>query len=255
MKKTINKLILMMLVAFTVTSCLDEEAVDFGKGPIVTQFSKKEVTNNFLQDGTGIVYEYEVPIEYKGADGTPLNEDVTITISVDTASSTATEGKEFSIEQTTFTIPAGSQTAVAKIMVNSAELDSANPLTAVIQIDSSTQTVSDSNKTVVTLQAICPSSLAGNYTFSDGSKRNVTITEDGPGVYTVSRDNYLGTAYEFYISDICGKIGVTGTYITNNFAGYTSGGSGTVDETTGTITLSYTVAPIFSNQTMTLVKD
>ena len=151
-----------MLLAFTATACLDEPAVDFGQGPIITQFSNKEITNNFLQDGTGVVYDYDVAIEYQGADGYPLDEAVTITIAVD-PSSTATEGVEFTVSETEFTIPAGSKTANATIQVNSADLDALNPLQAVLAITSSSQTVSDKNLVAITLQAICPSSLEGEY--------------------------------------------------------------------------------------------
>jgi len=255
MKKIINKFIVIMLLAFTVTSCLDEDAVDFGNGPIVTQFSEKEITNNFLQDGTGTVYTYEFPIEYKGADGLPLDEDVTITISVDTESSTATEGKEFSLGETSFTIPAGSQTALASIQVNSAELDAFNPLTAVIQIDSSSQTVSDNNKTYITLQAICPSELEGDYqyVFSSGSTRAITVDVTGAGTYSVAGDDYFGSLYPIYISDVCGNITITGGYLEDNF-GIPVSGNGTIDEATGNISLTYTVDGYFSNRTMILYK-
>ncbi|AUC20753.1 hypothetical protein BTO15_00880 [Polaribacter sejongensis] len=254
--KNIKILVLLFVSTFAFTSCdalLDDYETDFGKGPIVTQFSNKEVTNNFLQDGTGIVYEYEVPIEYRGGNGTALNEDVTVTISVDAASSTATEGKEFSLGETSFTIPAGSQEATASIMVNSAELDSSNPLTAVIQIETSTQTVSDSNKTVITLQAICPSSLEGEYV-NQAYGDPTTITSTGPGTYTVSRGNYFTTAYSFNISDVCDNLTITGGYLADNF-GIAQSGSGSVDPATGTITLTYTADGYFDARTLVLIKQ
>jgi hypothetical protein len=247
MKKIITKLILLMVVTFTVTSCLDEDAVDFGQGPIITQFSEKQVTNNFLQDGTGTVYTYEFPIEYQGSDGLALNEDVTITISVDGASSTATEGKEFSLGETSFTIPAGSKTAMASIMVNSAELDNTNPLTAVIQIDTSSQTVSDSNKIAITLQAICPSKLAGTYVFSNGGKAGqvATVIETGPGTYEISEDPYFRGSYPIAISDVCNEVTVTGGYLIDNF-GIPQTGSGSVDPVTGNINIIYTAEGYFA---------
>jgi len=253
MKNIIKKVTLLMVLAFTATSCLDGEAIDFGNGPIITQFSDKTVTNNFLQDGTGIVYEFEFPIEYKGGDNSPLDEDVTITISVDSESSTATEGVEFSLSETNFTIPAGSQTAMAKILVNSAELDALNPLTAVIQIDSSSQTVSDNNKTVITMQAICPSSLEGEYVnqlYGDST----TITSTGPGTYSISRGNYFSTAYALNISDVCNNLTITGGYLEDNF-GIAQSGQGTVDPETGTITLVYTADGYFDQRTLVLTKQ
>ncbi|WP_218598440.1 hypothetical protein [Polaribacter sp. NJDZ03] len=256
--KNIKILVLLFISTFAFTSCdalLDDYETDFGKGPVLTQFLNQSITNNFVQDGTGIIYEYEVPIVYQGGDNTPLDEDVTITISVDADASTATEGVEFSLTETSFTIPAGSNTAMAKISVNSAKLDHLNPLTAVIQIDSSSQTVSENNKTIITLQGICPTDLAGDYTYSDGNETNATIVENSPGKYTVSRDNNFGTAYSFNFSDVCGKLTVTSTYITDNFSSYSDfEGSGTIDAA-GTITFTYTIDPLLNNRTMTLVKD
>lgn len=252
MKKTINKLILMMFVAFTVTSCLDEEAVDFGKGPIITQFSSKEITNNFLQDGTGVVYNYDVAIEYQGADGLPLDEAVTVTIAVD-PSSTATEGIEFSLSETEFTIPAGSKTAYATIQVNSAELDALNPLQAVLAITSSSQTVSDKNLTSITLQAICPSSLEGEYVNQRWGDPT-TITSTGPGTYSISRGDYFVSAYSLNISDVCNNLTITGGFLADNY-GIAQSGQGSVDPATGTITLVYTVDGYYENRTLVLIKQ
>lgn len=251
MKKTINKLALLMLFAITATSCLDEAAVDFGQGPIITQFSNKEITNNFLQDGTGVVYDYDVAIEYQGQDGLPINEDVTVTIAVD-PSTTATEGVEFSLTETEFTIPAGSKTAFATIKVNSANLDALNPLQVVLAITSSTQTVSDKNLTAITLQAICPSNLAGTYEY----QRNgliATVTEIGPGTYEVSRDNYFNSSYYFYISDVCDNISYTGGILVD--WGYPVAGSGTRDPNTGTISMKLTMDGFYTDRTFTMVKQ
>tara|TARA_B110000977_G_C11074337_1_gene490620 strand:- start:165 stop:938 length:774 start_codon:yes stop_codon:yes gene_type:complete len=257
MKNIINKIALLMLLAFTATACLDEPAVDFGQGPIITQFSNKEITNNFLQDGTGVVYDYDVAIEYQGADGYPLDEAVTITIAVD-PSSTATEGVEFTLSETEFTIPAGSKTAYATIKVNSADLDALNPLKAVLAITSSSQTVSDKNLVAVTLQAICPSSLEGDYTFESARPEKVgitvTVTSTGPGTYTVSEDPYFGGSYSINISDVCGTITVIGGYLPDNF-GIPVSGAGSVDETTGTISFLYTADGYLADRSIVLIKQ
>jgi len=257
MKKNINKLFLLALFAISAISCLDDNEVDFGKGPIITQFTNKTITSNFLQDGSNAVYEYEVPIEYRGGKGLALNEEVTITISVDAAASTATEGKEFSLGETSFVIPAGEQQAVAIIMVNSAELDALNPLKAVLSIDSSSQTVSDKNTTEITLQAICPSALEGEYTFeaarADKIGKTITVTSTGPGTYAVSEDNRFGGSYPIYISDVCGTITVIGGYLPDNF-GIPVSGAGSVDENTGNISFDYTVDGYFSDSNITLIK-
>lgn len=242
---------LVMLGLGACDALLDEDVTDFGKGPIVVQFHNKTVTNNFLQDGSDAVYEYEVPIEYQGANGEPLSEPVTVTIGVSSAS-TATEGVEFSLGETEFTIPAGQKTASAVIQVNSANLDAADPKTVVLDITSSSQTVSDKNSTAITLQAICPSDLGGSYTYTNG--KAATLTSTGPGTYEVSGDNAFVSNYPIYISDVCGNITVTGGYLEDNF-GIPVSGTGTVDYENDQITIVYTVDGYFADRVMVLVKD
>ncbi len=247
---------LLAFVGIMMSSCdplLDDYVTDFGKGPIIAQFSNKTVTSNFLQDENNVIYDYTIPIEYQGADGYPLSEPVTISIGV-ASSSTATEGVEFSLGETEFTIPAGEKFATATIQVISENLDSDNPKTVVLEILTSSQTVSDKNQTAVTLQAICPSSLDGNYTYSNGNGRSVTIDVTGPGTYSVSADNAFGGLYPLYFSDVCGKITIIGGYLEDNFNIPVSG-SGTIDYDTGVITLIYTAEGYFDNRTMTLVPD
>ncbi|MBU3027726.1 hypothetical protein [Zobellia galactanivorans] len=240
-------------VATLSVSCdalLDQDETDFGKGPIVVQFPEAKTSSNFIQDGE--VYELEVPFEYFGADGLPLDEEVTVTIGVD-ESSTAIEGNEFSLGETKFTIPAGSNTTSAVIMVNSANLDGDNPKEAVLEILTSSKTVSSNrNKIAITLQGICPTFLEGNYVYPD-SGREVTIESTGVGTYSVSADNYFSGIYSFEFSDYCNSLTVTGGFLPDNF-GIGVSGTGSVDPETGTITFYYTADGYFSNYEMVLEK-
>ncbi|MCK0156204.1 hypothetical protein MWU65_03375 [Cellulophaga sp. F20128] len=258
MKKNIFKLsyITAILSVFLMVSCdaiLEEDITDFGKGPIIVQFSTKSISSNFLQDENNVVYDYIIPIEYQGKDGLPLSEDVTITIGV-AASSEATEGVEFSLSETSFTIPAGEKTATASIKVNSENLDSNDPKKLVLEILTSSQTVSDKNETEIVLQAICPSALQGNYTYSNGTQKDASITVTGSGTYAIERDNAFGGTYPFYISDVCGAITVTGGYLNDNF-GIPVSGSAVVDEATGVMTITYTADGYFENRVMILVPN
>lgn len=249
----INYIIAFVLISFTVTSCLlDDTVTDFGKGPIITQFSAKEATGNFLQDGTNAVYEYLIPIEYQGADGIPLNEAVTITIAVD-PNSEATEGVEFTLSQTEFTIPAGERFANAMISVNSEFLDALDPKVAIIAITASSQTISDNFKTEVTLQAICPSNLEGEYV-NQAYGDPTTITSTGPGTYSISRGNYFNSAYPLNITDVCGNLTIKGGFLEDNY-GIVQSGQGSVDPDTGTISLVYTAEGYFENRPLVLIKQ
>ena len=162
MKKTrikLNFFIVVLLASFTVSSCLlDDEKTDFGKGPILAQFEKPSITANFIKDGS--VTPYNVAITIIGGKNKPLNEPVDITISAD-PSSTATSGVEYSLAATTFTIPAGEMSVDAVINVNTANLDPFDAKTLVLKIDSSSESVSESNLAAITLQAVCSLDLSG----------------------------------------------------------------------------------------------
>lgn len=243
-----------LLIVLLFSSCLfDNEVIDYGSGPVVVQFENTTITSNFLQTDDNTIYTYNIPIAILGGNGKSIDKDIEITISKDTTS-TAKEGVEFKFSSgKTFTLKAGDTSVNAQIEVLSENLDALDPKTLVLQIVSSSETVSDNNKTEITLQAICPSNLAGKYKYIDGVMRDVKITETGPGTYSVSSDNAFDGEFLFNISDVCSNITIT-TGIIEDF-GFEISGSGTVDSDTGTIVLKYTVETFFTDRTMTLVKQ
>ncbi|MFJ1329082.1 hypothetical protein [Capnocytophaga canimorsus] len=253
MKKSL-KIIFVLLGAFLLKSCLlDDNVTDFGKGPIVVEFAKKETSQNFLKDDSGKIYDYKIQVQYFGGNNEPLKEPVKLTVEVSDLS-TAKEGVEFSIPNKEVVIPAGSSVGEFMVKVNSAQLDSENPKKMVLQIVNSSQTVSNNKKTTgVVLQAICPSDLAGDYVYLNGNEREVTIKSTGEGTYSVSADNAFRGKYSFEISDVCGKLKVTGGFLKDNH-GIALSGHGNVDETTGNITIHYTADGYFENREMILKK-
>ncbi len=258
MKNIVLKLFVLLISVFALQSCLlDDTVKDFGQGPIVTQFPSASATGNFLQDGSGKVYDYKVPIQYFGTDNTPLSQDVTVTVAV-AADSQAKEGVHVTIPNKTVIIPAGSNVGELLIKVNSDVLEASNPPILKLQIVESSQKVSSNkNITNIKLQAVCPSNLAGNYNYvrADGTViKAATIKSTGVGTYEVSGDAAFRTNYPFNFSDVCGKITVTGGYLNDNF-GIPVSGSGSVDKATGKITITYTAEGYFENRVMTLVKQ
>ncbi len=251
--KHLKYIVLLTVTGLFFQSCFDDDITDFGNGPNIVQFQNLSTTQNFLQDGSGTVFEYEIPVEVFGGDGLALSRDIEFSISVDQASSTAVEGTHFDLLANSFVIPAGSYSANAAIKVYADNLDAANPPVAVLQIDESTETVSDNSKTKVTLQAVCPSMLAGNYTYANGNQAAVTLTETGTGTYSVSRDNAFRGEYPIYISDVCGNISITGGFLPENFGIGISGNGSIADD--GSITLIYTVDGYFDNRPMVLVPN
>lgn len=182
MKNIINKskVVALLLIMVAFSSCdaiLDQEEIDFGKGPILAQFVQKSVVANFIKDGA--IQTYDIPLTIIGGKNEPINEPITVTISVD-PSSTAVSGSQYTLESTTYTIPAGEMSVNAKIKVPTANLDPFNAKTLVLKIDSSSKGVSESNKTKVVLQAVCSLNLnnfVGTYnTKTDGVAATSVVT-------------------------------------------------------------------------------
>lgn len=158
--------IAVLLSVFFMVSCdaiLDQDETDFGQGPILAEFAKKNVTANFITDGT--VATYNVPINIVGGKNEPIDTPVNVTISVD-PSSTATSGVQYTLDKTDYTIQPGDMSVNAQISVDTDNLEPFDPKTLVLKIDSSTQGISESDKTSIVLQAVCEldmSNFVGEY--------------------------------------------------------------------------------------------
>lgn len=153
--------IAVVLSVFFMVSCdaiLDQDETDFGKGPILAQFEKSKITANFITDGS--VATYNIPIMIIGGDNQPIDTPVDVTISVD-PSSTATEGVQYNLEKTNYTIKPGDLSVDAQITVDTDNLEPFDAKTLVLKIDSSSKGISESNKTSIILQAVCELDLSG----------------------------------------------------------------------------------------------
>ncbi|MFV0248652.1 MAG: hypothetical protein ACK5H1_06810 [Tenacibaculum sp.] len=155
MTKFKNHFVINLLIILLFNSCMiDNEAIDYGSGPIVVQFKDKTATGSFIQTADSAKYTYDIPIVALGGNGKALNRDIDFTIAADTLS-TAREGFEFAFSLgKAFVIKAGNTSANAKIEVLLKNLDASNPKILILQIVSSSEMVSDNNKTEITLQAI-----------------------------------------------------------------------------------------------------
>lgn len=253
MKNISLKIIVLLTGLLFLSSCvLDQDRVDFGEGPKIVQFQKASETKSFVQKGDGVLVDYMIPIQSFGGDNLPSTTDVTVTVAV-AASSVAKEGVEVTIPNKTVTIPAGQSSANLLVKVNPDKIVVGSPRNLVLDIVSASQTISNGKeRTTSKLQTICASNLAGEYVYTVGHMKNVTITADGVGKYKVNRDAFYGSDYEFSFSDNCGNLTVTGGVLS---AANAQSGTGTVDNVTGDITFSYTIlGTAVSNRTMTLKK-
>ncbi|MBO0590103.1 hypothetical protein I2486_01665 [Cellulophaga sp. E16_2] len=201
MKNIFNKIKLIasvVLVSMYIScdSILEQDETDFGTGPVVVQFENNSVTANFLQTEENPVYIYTIPLEIIGGINEPLDHAVNITVSID-PNSTAIEGNEYIFSgNKDVTLAAGEMSINVEVSVLSENLDPFDPKTLILQIESTSEIVSDSNKTSVTFQAACileVSSFVGTYTaLQDGDTYTVNVIE-GPEANTLELTNLYDT--------------------------------------------------------------
>lgn len=160
-----------LTVLFILQGCLlDDYVTDYGNTPKLVQFVTPSNTANFIQgDGTSST-EYAIPITIIGGDNGPMDSDVTVSVEV-ASDSEAKEGTDFTFtEGKSVVINAGEISAPLMITINK---DAADPLDAkslILEIVSSDVTISETDQSVINLQAVCPidmESFVGEYTVTD----------------------------------------------------------------------------------------
>lgn len=199
------KLVLILLVSsFVLHSCLlDDDEVDFGDTPVLVQFANSTVTANFIKDEANPeTFTYDIPVTIIGAKNQPLNRAVDLSVSVD-PSSTATEGVEYNLLSNSVTISAGQMSTNVQIEVLSENLDPDDPKTLVLAIETASETISESFKTSVDLQAACPFDITtfyGSYdAVEDGQYEYVVEIMEGPVANTLLITNLYETGGETVI--------------------------------------------------------
>ena len=191
-------ILIAVLSSFMFSSCLvEDDELDFGDSPVLVQFENSAVTANFIKDDQNPeTFTYDIPVVLIGGKNQPISRPVDVTVSVD-PSSTATEGVEYNLLTKSVTIPAGETSASIQIEVPSGNLDPFDPKTLVLDITSSSETVSENSKTSVDLQAACPFDITTFYGTYDATGYGWPFTEEiveGPAENTllVTNLNNLG---------------------------------------------------------------
>lgn len=190
--------VLAMVGVATLTSCdalLDDSVTDFGQGPILAQFENTSAEINIIKDAANTPIDYEMDITYFGGKNVALDRDVTVTIAT-SPDSQATEGVEFELTSTTFTIPAGETSATASIRILTGGLVPFDFKDIVLEITDSSEAVSDVNTFALTLKALGADTLAGTYEAQEGdywnsgsyiasfAGRQFVISAIAPGLYS-----------------------------------------------------------------------
>lgn len=241
---------LLAFVAVGISCTSDNSNLDdanFGDTPRVVGFLK--TTQNvpyFFDEG---VVRKDIPFDVLGTgDGSPFNEDVTLTYAVD-PSSTAVAGVEFDWVNaaSTVVIPAGTSFGILPLDINTGNFNPTEKTTLVLNItavDKDGFVISNQNKQVKINFIGCLSQLAGTY--------SVVVTRGDGVVYNFVNDvvtlqdvNYFRTSttgqygigvlsppanYDgFEFTDICGDLEIApdqnlGGYYSNTVKGLSTTG-------------------------------
>jgi hypothetical protein len=185
-----KKLILLTaaLSTFFVGCSDDEEVGTFGPNQTIAGFAEATMSKSFFTNVTSDVLN--VPVSLIAFPNESLASNITVEYTVD-PSSTATAGVEYTANTSnTATIAAGSTVGFISFNVNPTTFDAFDPKTIVLNITS----VPSGNailgaqykKIVVTLQGVCVSEIAGDYS-------NSTVRVDNGAVFTFAQDRFTPT--------------------------------------------------------------
>ena len=234
-----KKIITLLALAVVSISCSDDSNLsdgNFGDTPRAVGFLKTTQNVPFFED-EGVVLQ-EFPFDVLGTgDGSPFNEDITITYSVN-AASTAVAGLEYEFvnASSTVTIPAGESFGLLPLNVDTGNFNPTAKTTLILDITAVDKDgfVISSQRNQMTINFIgCLSQVNGTYTVvvtrGDGvsvTRTNEQVTYQGvnyfrtttSGTFTVAQLSPPAPFGGFYFTDICGDLSVA----SQNLGGYYS---------------------------------
>jgi hypothetical protein len=166
-----KKIILLTAIAFASFSCntddsnLDDE--NFINSPQVIGFSGKFETVAYFADEGAVSREFPIDVINLGS-GNPNGEDITVTYSVDPAS-TAVEGQEYSFLDNSrqVVIPAGGSFGKLPLTINTGQLNPTMKTQLIINltaVDKDGFVIAEQQKQFKVIFVGCQSQLAGTYT-------------------------------------------------------------------------------------------
>ncbi len=272
-----KKIIVLLALAVVGISCSDDSNLpdaSFGDTPRVVGFLKTTQNVPYFED-EGVVLK-EFPFDIMGTgDGSPYNEDVTLTYSVNTTATTAVAGVEYDWvnSSSTVTIPAGQSFGLLPLNINTGNFNPVAKTSLVLDItavDKEGFVISNQNKQVTINFIGCLSLLEGLYTVvvTRGDGVSATYTNETVDLVDVNyfKTRTTGTwaagaiapdqGYNF--TDICGDISVASQslaqgYYSNTVKGLTTDGTDGEVLNANQFEVTYEISFAAGNQTYTNV--
>lgn len=257
MKNFKSILFALLVSSFVFTSCINDKEIigaDITAGPTIVGWANPSVTESYFSDIGTLNNTYPVSVLSTG-NGDPTTSAITVNLTVD-ASTTATDGGEFSIPSASFSIPAGGTFAGVPVDINTGSFNPTQPTKLVLNITASADgvVISDFAKQMTINFVGCQSQLAS-------SNYMVTITRDdgrtyGPVLESVvmeSVNNFLtasvGTwnpplnpGHGIRFEDICGTLHMADQELADMYSNkVASVGDGAVDAN-GNFSITYKIS-------------
>ncbi len=259
MKNIIKSITLLIVMCLSITSCIlddDNLADTFNDGLNFTSFSTLNQTVSAVADGE--VKTANVNIELQGPNIVGFTEDITLTIGVDAANTTAIEGVHYSLNATTLTLQAANNyigTIPVSIITDGIDppLDVAPILTLTFTDANGTNVIPSGKNTTLTLIYQCFADLTGTYLVTNDwctVSKTTTITQNADGSWRFGTadgfwlDSCTGNAGLFNggnVVELCGEILATGNLDYGTAGGFGIGDilGGTWDAENGIITMQH----------------
>lgn len=228
-----------------------------GKAPTIVGWAKATVSESYFSDIGTLNNTY--PINVLGTvDGSPTKTDITLTIAVD-AATTAISGGEYSLPNTTVTIPAGSNSAGVPVNLNTGSFNLSEPTLLVLNVSTSVNgvVISGASKQMRITFVGCKSTLDASTYDVTTTRRNTgaVVTKTGVKLTTLGV-NYFETEYVGHwplspgvrFTAICGNLFMESHDLADTYsnqvtaAGGANNLTGSVDSD-GNFTLTYSIAP------------
>jgi hypothetical protein len=274
MMKDIYKLLTLFL-AFSLTSCLVDDTADSDlndKSPSLIGFTAGSTDANIK--ATGDVTPFSMNVEVTGPTFSSITSDISGSVVVNEALTTAVEGTHFELDAATssFTLSPDNN-LIGNVSVNILTAGINPPLaeSPVLALDivTSSDIASVNGRTgtiLITIKYLCASDLAGSYTVTgtyqayDGSitpqNWTDTITMTGDGEYRTGRVGHwsaavLGGTPGMTFTDLCGTLTIPSQNLVDLYSNIVEGGPVTAEGNTlvmskvqgdGSIDFVYTIS-------------